>query len=157
MRTPLAVHARGVGVARNSRSHNGLWPLNFGVHGSNQMSTRCPIGHLNDLAARRASGSTVAGRWSAPGMDHSRGSCVPGVSDHADQVAADDTVRVIHPSKVRLCVTQTRPVLRRLGFSSEQRTQFALLLGDKHTDNLPTHLRHADPAHIGDTLQPDQH
>lgn len=59
--------------------------------------------------------------------------------------------------QVRLCVTQTRPVVRRLGFSSEQRPQFALLVGNKHTDHLPAHLRHADPAHISNTLQPDQH
>jgi hypothetical protein len=76
---------------------------------------------------------------------------------HADLSAADGTVRVIHPSRVRLCVTQTRPVVRHFGLSSEQRTQFALLLGDEHTDHLPTHLRHADPAHISDTSQPEQH
>ena len=66
-------------------------------------------------------------------------------------------VRGIHPSRVRLCVIQTRPVARHLGFSSEQRTQFALLLGDKHTDHLPAHLRHADPAQTSNTCQPGQH
>ena len=99
----------------------------------------------------------VAGRWSAPGDGPLPRKLRAGLFGPTPIWVADGTVRVIHPSRVRLCVTQTRPVVRHFGLSSEQRTQFALLLGDKHTDNLPAHLRHADPAHISNTFQPDQH
>lgn len=63
----------------------------------------------------------------------------------------------VHRVRVRLRLTQTRPIVRYFGLSSEQRTQFALLLGDEHTDDLPAHLRHADPAHVSNTPQPEQH
>lgn len=56
-----------------------------------------------------------------------------------------------------LRLSQTRPVISRLRLRSKQCTQFALLLGNKHTDHLPAYLRHAHPTHIRNTFQPEQH
>ena len=55
-----------------------------------------------------------------------------------------------------LRLTQTRPVISRLGLSSEQRSQLALLLGNKDTDHLAAHLRHSDPPRISNTFQPHE-
>lgn len=59
--------------------------------------------------------------------------------------------------RARLRLTQTRPVISRLGLGGKQCAQLTLLLGDKHTDNLPAYLRHAHPTHSRNTVQPDQH
>ncbi len=59
--------------------------------------------------------------------------------------------------RARLRLTQTRPVIRRLGLGSKQCTQLTLLLGNKHTDHLPAYLRHAHPTNIRNTFQPEQH
>ena len=58
---------------------------------------------------------------------------------------------------VRLRLAQTRPVTIRLGLSSHQGRQLALLLGDKDTDHLTAHLRHRDSLPISNAFQPDQH
>lgn len=65
---------------------------------------------------------------------------------------SNQQVQVAPLRRTRLRLTQTRPVISRLGLCSKQRTQLALLLGDKHTDHLPTYLRHAHPAHIRNTF-----
>ena len=59
--------------------------------------------------------------------------------------------------RARLRLTQTRPVISRLGLSSKQGTELTLLLGNEHTDHLPAYLRHAHPTHSRNTVQPDQH
>lgn len=59
--------------------------------------------------------------------------------------------------RARLRLTQTRPVIIRLGLGSKQCSQLTLLLGNEHTDHLPAYLRHANPTDIRNTLQPEQH
>ncbi len=59
--------------------------------------------------------------------------------------------------RARLRLTQTRPVISHLGLSAKQRSQLALLLGNKDTDHLAAHLRHSDPPRISNTFQPDEH
>lgn len=56
----------------------------------------------------------------------------------------------------RLRLTQTGPVISRLGLSSKQRSQLALLLGNKDTDHLAAHLRHSDSPRISNTFQSDE-
>ena len=60
------------------RTYRRLWLLKFDVQFSIEMSMRCPIGHLNEISAHRASGSTggrplVSARgWTTPAEAASR-------------------------------------------------------------------------------------
>lgn len=60
-------------------------------------------------------------------------------------------------ASVPLRLAQTRPVTTRLGLSSKQRRQLALLLRNEHTDHLAAHLRHSDSLPISNAFQPDEH
>lgn len=59
--------------------------------------------------------------------------------------------------RARLRLSQTRPVISRLGLGSKQCSQLTLLLGNEHTDHMPAYLRHAHPTHIRNTFEPEQH
>ena len=61
------------------------------------------------------------------------------------------------PSQGRLRLAQAAPIIGDLGLGKEQRTQLALLLRHKHTDNLPAQFRHAHPTRISDALESDHH
>ncbi len=70
---------------------------------------------------------------------------------------SNEQVQAASLRRARLRLTQTRPVISRLGLGSKQCAQLTLLLGNKHTDHLPAYLRNAHPTHIRNTFQPDQH